>query len=57
MSKPWLGYVAAALFVVAGLFQIVAKNYILGVLFVVLAIANVMITIYINKNKNNKNAD
>jgi len=51
MSKPWLGYVSAGLFLLAGIFQILGNKILIGVLFILLSIASVIINIVLNKNK------
>jgi len=53
MKKNWLGYVSVLLFLLAGIFQIVATNYWLGALFIVVAVANFIVFSKLKKINNN----
>jgi len=50
MTKSWLGYLSSALFLFAGIFQIIGGSPKIGTLFIVLSIATVVLNIYIRKN-------
>lgn len=52
MNKSWLGYLSSALFLIAGIFEMVAQKWVLGILFVVLAIANFIINNKLKKINN-----
>jgi hypothetical protein len=50
MNKLLLGYISSALFLICGLFQFVANKPILGVVFVLVSIASVIIHIKLNRS-------
>lgn len=54
MNKPWLGYLSSFFFFLAGVFLFVAGRPWLGVLFVLLAIAGIVIRLYIGRNGKSK---
>jgi hypothetical protein len=49
MNKTVLGFIVVALFLFAGVFELIAEQTLLGVLFILLAIANAVIFIKLNK--------
>lgn len=52
MKNKWIGYVSPILLVIAGVLQFIGNNILLGCLFIVCAIASVIIKIVIiNKTK------
>lgn len=53
MKKNWMGYVSVVLFLLAGIFQMVATNYWLGALFILVAIANFIVFSKLKKLNNN----
>lgn len=48
MKNAWLGYLSSALLFIAGIIMLVAGKWI-GLLFVLLALAGLVIRIYLNK--------
>lgn len=52
MNKPWLGYLSSFFLLLAGILQFLAGKMWLGVLFTVLAIAGVILKIYMNRKQN-----
>jgi hypothetical protein len=51
MGKPWVGYLAAGLFVIAGAFEFIGQKPVLGIIFLLVGVANVFIQIKLNKLK------
>jgi hypothetical protein len=55
MNKPWIGYLSAGFLLLAGVFQVAGGNPKIGILFILLAIASVIINIYIGKQRGGNN--
>jgi len=49
MKNSWLGYLSSVLMLMAGLLMIVGGKPILGAVFLLIAIAGVIVRIYMNK--------
>jgi len=49
MNKLVLGFVSSGLFLLCGLFQLVANNIWLGLLFIVVSIASIILHIRLNR--------
>lgn len=49
MKNAWVGYLGSALIFIAGILMLVAKRYLAGVLFIIAAIAGVVVKVKMNK--------
>ncbi len=49
MKNAWVGYLGSALIFVAGILMLVAKRYLAGVLFIVAAVAGVVVKYKMNQ--------
>ena len=51
MNKPWMGYVSSVLLFLAGILMIIGDKLVVGIVFILLAIAGLVIKIKMNKKK------
>jgi hypothetical protein len=49
MNKPWIGYVASGLILVAGVLELLAGKITLGVFLMVMAVISLLLRIYFLK--------
>ncbi|MEI6021402.1 MAG: hypothetical protein WCR21_09765 [Bacteroidota bacterium] len=52
MKNAWLGYLGSALILAAGILMLIAKRYLAGVLFIVAAVAGIVIKFKMNEKGN-----
>ncbi len=51
MNKVWLGYLSSVLLFLAGIFMIAGQKVVVGIIFMVLAVAGIVIKYYLNKKQ------
>jgi hypothetical protein len=51
MNKPWLGYLSSAMLLLGGVLMIAGGKTAVGIVFIVLAVAGLIIKIVLNKKQ------